>query len=226
MSARRTSPSMLPSRTRVPVEARQPRHMPRTRPDVSSIYTTHSSMSQPNYGLASGAPEYTTEVDPIWQPISDAFYPGNDSSYIPTSSVAPTDLSNTSYWNTMTTYDVDSSCTSSTSSGSSSSTRTCISPPMSEAELMHADMYHTSSAHLPIDQSSQYLDPWVNPGMMPLTPPADPLFDNLELFNTGKTDPMAFVALPEAAMPECEYLGVSKLQFSRLETLRPWNYTY
>ncbi|KAK5326057.1 hypothetical protein LTR70_002322 [Exophiala xenobiotica] len=40
------------------------------------------------------------------------------------------------------------------------------------------------------------------------------MFDNLDLFNTGKNEHMSFMGLPDAALPECEYLGVSKLQFS------------
>lgn len=216
MSTRRTSSDMVPSRTRQTVQARPPRHIPQTRPEATSTYTLQMpAMSQPNYDLVSSAPEYGPEVAPCWQPVTEAFYPGNDGAYIPTSSVAPTDLTHSTYWEALSTYDVDSSSTSSASTGSSSSTKTCISPPLSEAEILQSELYPTAGAHLAMDHYSQYADPWVNPTMMPPTPPADPLFDNLDLFNTSKNDPMAYVTLPEPAIPECEYLGVSKLQFSR-----------
>lgn len=73
--------------------------------------------------------------------------------------------------------------------------------------MMHVDMYQVS-----VDQFGHYPDPWVNG--MPLTPPEDPMFENLDLFAPAKNEPMVFAPLPEPAT-ECEFLGVSKLQFSR-----------
>jgi len=216
MSARRSSNNMMPSRTRHSVETQQlPRHIPRTRPEATSTYISQiPAMSQPSYDLVSGAPGYCVEAAPCWQTITDSFYPGNDSAYIPTSSVAPMALTHPSYWEVMPNYDIDSASTSSSSSGSSSSTKACISPPMSEAEILPSELYQTSPAHLDMDHFP-YTDPWVSSTMMPPTPPTDPMFDNLDLFNTGKNEHMSFMGLPDAALPECEYLGVSKLQFSR-----------
>ena len=215
MSSRETSPTMPPSKTRHSVKAQKPRHIPRTGPQATSQFTSHvSPMAQPNFALASGAPEYCPELLTCWPSVTEPFYPGNDSTYIPTSSVAPTDLTNTSYLGAMANYDVDSSSTV-MSSGSSGSTKTCISPPMSEAEILYPELYRTSPAHLGIDQFSSYTDHWVHPSALPPTPPADTIFDDLDLFNTGKNDQINFATLPEPAMPECEYLGVSKLQFFR-----------
>ena len=215
-SARQPPSKMNQLRTRHSVEARHPRHIPKCRPEATSAYTSQASaMSQRNYELVSSAPEYCSEVAPCWPPMTENFFSGNDGAYIPTSSVAPTDLTNSSYWETMSTYGVDVSSTSSSSSGSASSATTCISPPLSEVEIMQSELYQTAPAHLSMDHYPHYADPWVNPTMMPPTPPEDPLFDNLDLFNTGKNDPMAFLPLPDAALSECEYLGVSQLQFSR-----------
>ena len=188
--------------------------MPRTRPEAASMYTLSAALPQSNYDYVSGAPGFAPELASCWQPLTEAYYPGNDSAYIPTSSVAPTELAHPSYWEAMAPYNVASSSTSSSSSGSSTSTKASISPRMSEVEVFQSELYPTSGTHLDMDHFPP-TDPWTLPMMMPPTPPADPMFDNLDLFNTSKDDAMAFMNLPDSAYEECEYLGPSKLQFSR-----------
>ena len=207
MSAKRSSHNMMPSRPRHSTETQQhPRHIPRTRPEATSTYMSQNlAISQPNYDLVPGASGYCPKLAPCWPIMTESFYPGNDSAYIPTSSVAPMALTHSSYMETAN-HDIDSASTSSSSSGSPSSTKTSISPPMSEAGILQSELY--------MDQFP-YTDPWVSSTMMPPTPPTEPIFDNLDLFNNGKEDSMAFMNFPDAVLPECEYLGVSKLQFSR-----------
>lgn len=197
MSSKRISPTMLPTRKRTSVEA--PRHIPRTVPQAPNLYTTQMPIVQPNYATVSG-PIADFPAYPACYPYGDNFYSPNDGSYIPASAVAPMDLS---------CWEVNTSQTSSSGSSSLKS----LSPPMSEAEMLHCDVYPTADDHLGMDQFSQYPDPWLVPGCPP-TPPPDPMFDIPDMFNTGKADLTDFNLLPDTAT-ECEYLGVSKLQFSR-----------
>lgn len=206
MSFKRTTAVMNSSRPRTSVQAiRKPRQSSRIQQGtIPPPFSNHvsSGMIHPGFALASGSPDLYPEVSQYWPVMSDNFFSGNDSAHIPALSVAPTELTNQPYWDSTTRYDLDSS---SASSGASS--KSCISPPMSEAEMMHVDIFQS-----PVDQFAYCSYE------MPLTPPADP-FDSMELFGNSKTDPMVFHPLPEPAT-ECEYLGVSKLQFSRSLYLR------
>lgn len=199
MSVRRTIHTMNSSRPRTSVEAtRKSRHAPRIQQDnVSRTQTIHglSGLTHSNYALPSVSPDFYTEM-PTW---TDSFYPGTDN-HMPVFSVDPNDLTRPPYWDPLhTKYDGDLS-----SASSAASAKSCISPPMAEAQMMHADMYQ-----LPEDRFDYFPDPWLC-RTMPITPPAEPLTD---MFGNIKNDPMDF-SLPEPAT-ECEYIGVSQLQFAR-----------
>lgn len=199
MSYRRTSPTMNSSRPRSSVEAaRKPRHAPRLQMDtVPTSYGHHvsSDMTHASIASMSGSPDFYHEVG-SW----DSFLSGIDSNHIPALSVAPTDLTNVPYWQSMDTrYSLDSSSIS-----SAAPTKTCISPPMTEAEMMHVDMLQS-----PLDSFGYWPERWGSTAM-PLTPPAEDY--DMELFN-DKIDPLDLpLAEPTS---ECIYLGPSKLQFSR-----------
>lgn len=208
MSSRRSPPTMPVSRTGTSVEAqRNPRHTPRTIPQATNIYTSQlPHMAEPNYALVSAPTNYFHSAAPCLPPGDDPFFSGNDGAYIPTSAVAPMDLN---MWDLITDCPMDNTSGSSSSSGSSKS----LSPPMTEAELLQTDLYRATD--FPgVDQFTHYPDPWIPMNGFPPTPPVDPMFDIPDMFGTSKNDPMAFAALPEPAT-ECEYLGVSKLQFAR-----------
>lgn len=156
-------------------------------------FSTHmtSGMTYPGNPLASRSPDFYPEVAP-W--MTDSFYSGIDSNHIPALSVAPTDLTNLPYWDHVNPgYDFDSQ-----SASSAASAKSCISPAMVEAEMMHVDMHFQS----PMDPFGSYH------GAMPPTPPED--FD-LELFDISKNDLMDVPSSAETT--ECEYLGPSPLQF-------------
>lgn len=192
----------MPSRTRTSVEAHQnPRYTPRTLPQATHMYT--AQLPNTNYVAVSGLQGYYDMTAPCMS-MDDAYFPGNDRSYIPTSAIAPTDLTN---WE-MADCSLDDS---SDSSGSSTESR---SPPMTGAEVLHTDVYPTADFHV-VDHFDQYpIDPWIPMNGLPPTPPMDSTFDIPDMFATSKNDFIAFPPLPESAT-ECEYLGVSKLQFSR-----------
>ena len=204
MTSRRTSPTMLPSRTKTPARHQHnPRHTPRTVPQASKTFAPHMpSMTHPNYAIVTGAPELFPELASCMPDGHDAFYSGNDGSYIPTSVVAPTDLS---FMHNMGSYELD--VASGSISGSSTKS---FSPLMTEAEILQSEVYQTANTTSGMDQFSYYSDPWMQ---LPPTPPAEQMFDVSDMFSTGKND-VTFETLPDSAT-ECEYLGVSKLQFSR-----------
>lgn len=195
---------MNSSRPRTSVEViRKPRHGTRKQqepaPASFSTYFSSGIMSD-GFVLTSGPPDFYPEVSQCWPVMTEGFYSGSDSAHIPALSVAPTDL--THHWDPMATmYDLE---LSSASSGSSS--KSSYSPPMSGAEMMPINLYHS-----PMEQYEHY------PGQMAtgsLTSPTEPsLFGDLEFFSNDRNDPMV-MSLSEP-VNECEYLGVSKLQFSR-----------
>lgn len=201
--SRKPSPKMTQPRTRASADA--PRHVPRTMPQNTHIYTQIPNMSPASYHhapIASGNVSMSSCI-----PLGDdAFYhPGNDGSYIPASNVAPTALT---FLDTITPYDIDTLSRTSSSSLSS----TLPSPPMTEAEIFQSEFYPTTDLQLGIGHFASYPDPWVTTAGPP-TPPED-LFDMPDMFCSSKNDNMAFPTLPEPAT-ECEYLGVSALQFAR-----------
>ncbi|KAK5086373.1 hypothetical protein LTR05_003541 [Lithohypha guttulata] len=160
-------------------------------------------MAEPNYHVVPSASIYFPEMTSCLPVGDDTSFPGNDGSYIPTSGVAPTDL---------TFIHPLGPCDSDTSGPSSGPLAKPFSPPMTEAEIAQAELYHTTGIDSGMAHLSCYPDQWVM--QLPPTPPADPMFEIPDLFDTGRTDSLAFEPLPEPAT-ECEYLGVSKLQFSR-----------
>lgn len=209
MSSRKSSSNMLPSRTRLPSAAQQkPRHIPTSLPQSTAVYTQYlSNMAEPNYHVVPSASIYFPEMTSCLPVGDDTSFPGNDGSYIPTSGVAPTDL---------TFIHPLGPCDSDTSSSSSEPLAKPFSPPMTEAEIAQAELYHTTGIDSGMAHLSCYPDQWVM--QLPPTPPADPMFEIPDMFDTGRTDSLAFEPLPEPAT-ECEYLGVSKLQFSRSDHL-------
>ena len=187
---------MSSSRVRSSTDAS--RHPSRTMSQVSRSYIPEVPvLTQQHYRYVTSAPAQVSMMAPCL-PISDnIFYPSNDGSYIPTSNVAPAALT---FLDSMTPYDMD--IYSKTSPSSTSTSSTSSSPPMSEAEMYQGEMYAVPDLGM---EPFIYTDPWVT--HMPLTPPEDPMFDMPELFCTSKAD-------PNFPVTECEYLGVSKLQFS------------
>lgn len=188
---------MNSSRPRSTAEAtRKSRHIPRTQHDnmpISFPAQVSSGMTSPPFALVSGSSSFYPEVGP-W--IPDTFYSGVDCNHIPALSVAPDDLT-IPYWDPMDAgYENDSY-------SSAASAKSCISPPLAEAEMMHADVPYQS----PIDHFGPYPDRWT----MPMTPPAD--FDQ-ELFDINKNDLTGYPLVTEPVQ-ECEFIGVSDLQFSR-----------
>lgn len=203
MSSRRTTPIMNSSRPRTSVEAtRKPRHTSRTQLEpVNTSFSTHypSAMTQTSYLPAPGSPDFYSGDNQCWSMMTNSFYPGNDSAHIPTLSVAPTDLTHQPCWEAMTTYEPDMS---SVSSGLSS--KSCITPPLSQAEMLPYDVFQPSLDHS-MDQYDYYPDRYMTLPE-PLTPPEDPMF---EMHTNDKNESLVF---PDT---ECEYMGVSKIQFSR-----------
>lgn len=187
-----------------------PRHTPRTLPQSTHLYTQIPNIS-PSYQYVSVAPSNMSMMSSCLPLGDDAFYPGNDGSYIPASNVAPTDLT---FLGSITPYDMDtlSRTTSSTLSN------TIPSPPLTEAEMFQNELYATTDLHLGVGQFVSYQDPWIASAGPP-TPPEDD-FDIPDMFCSNKNDVAAFSALPEPAT-ECEYLGVSSLQFARLYYYSP-----
>lgn len=134
--------------------------------------------------------------------MTDSFYSGIDSHHIPLMSVAPMELTNYPYLDSMTTgYDLESQ-----SASSAASAKSCISPSMVEAEMMNADLHFQS----PIEHFGSYPDRWINTTMPP-TPPED---YELDLFSVDKNDPMDLPSYTES-VTECEFLGPSRVQFHR-----------
>lgn len=217
MSIRRKSPNMPPTRTRTSVEAhkRMPRHISGTiSPTTYAAHPSYlSDMSASQFELVSGPAEFYPQVTSCWTSVTDAFYPGSDSAHIPTLSVAPGDLTHQPAFDAS--LDVAmmyEASSSSASSSSGSSSRSSISPPLTEAEIVSCvSGYHPATTQPTTFPYSQYPDPaWINHGM-----PTPPLFpDTMDLFDSGKDDRSMFEPLPEPVQ-ECEYLGVSKLQFAR-----------
>lgn len=187
----------------------QPRHVPRIRPEATSTFTAPLSDID-NYALVSAPQDYCPVIESCWPSMIDTFHPGNDSAYIPAQMVNPAELMNQT-WDMMSNTDVESSYTS--SSGSSTKSTACISPPMSEAETLSAELYQPT-VHAGMDHFPSYKDTLTQPMIWPLTPPTEP-WEDVELFSSGKNDQMGFSRLPESAITECEYIGPSKLQFSR-----------
>jgi len=187
----------------------QPRHVPRIRPEATSTFTAPLSDID-NYALVSAPQDYCSVIEPCWPSMIDTFPPGNDSAYIPAQMVNPAELMNQT-WDMMSNTDVESSYTS--SSGSSTKSTACISPPMSEAETLSAELYQPT-VHTGMDHFPSYKDTLTQTMIWPLTPPTEP-WEDVELFSSGKNDQMGFSRLPESAITECEYIGPSKLQFSR-----------
>lgn len=207
-SIRRTTPTMDSSRTRQS-RVSQPRHLPRIRPEATSTFTAPIS-DVDNYALVSAAQDYCSVIGPCWSSMIDTFPPGNDNAYIPAQMVNPAELMNQT-WDMMSNTDVESSYTS--SSGSSTRSNPCISPPMSAAETISAELI-LPTVHTGMDHFSLYKDAMAHTIIWPPTPPEEP-WEDVELFTSGKNDQMGFSRLPESAITECEYIGPSKLQFSR-----------
>jgi len=83
---------------------------------------------------------------------------------------------------------------------------------MTEAQIASCiDTFHLATIQSTTYPYSPYSDPnWTNHGM--LTPPLFP--DTMDFDDSGRDDLLMYEPLSEPAQ-ECEYLGVSKLQFAR-----------
>ena len=160
-NSRRTSPKMAPHRTNLSTKA--PRHVPRTIPQNTQVYTQIPNLSQPSYYHVSAAPGNASMMSSCMPLGDDAFYPGNDGSYIPASNVAPTALT---FLDSITPYDIDTFSSASSSSLSS----TIPSPPMTEAEMFQSELYPTSDIQLGMGQFVSYPDPYPTPHSLPTRP--------------------------------------------------------
>lgn len=203
--SRRTSPTMLPSRTRPSADSTiRPRHTPRTLPQATALYTHIPAMDHANYHLVSAAPMSYPIMAQGFPPDLVSYYPPNDGSYIPASNISPNELEFAQCYGTE-----DSGYNSMSSSSSESSDE--LSPPMTDAELTQT--YFTQEPYLAGTESYSCQDQWLSSvPQCPVTPPPE---DQLDLFTNHGTGLLPFQSLPEPAIQQCEYLGESSLQFSR-----------
>lgn len=213
MSTRR-KPHNMPSRTKTSMDPnmRIPRHLAGTYPQAAyATYPSYlSDVPNTHYEVVHGSTDFYPQLSTCWTPLTDNFYPGSDSAHIPALSVAPGDLSH----HPISDAGLDSisvfNASSTSSTSTESSIRSSISPPMSGAEMVPCvNVCLPEVDSIPFSYS-HYPDPsWT---MMPPTPPLFP--DTMELIDSGKNDPLIYDPL-SSPIQECEYLGVSKLQFAR-----------
>lgn len=205
--SRRVSATTLPSRTRVtPDMHHKPRHTPRSQPHATMSYNLHTpAMIPPNYDLVSAAPTTYPSMAQYFPAEIASYYPPNEGSYIPTCTISPTDLGFSHF-----DLSEDSGYSSALSSSSSESSKS-DSPPMTEAEMTQA--FFAQEPYLIGSESYSCQDPWTTDIHCAPTPPPEL---ELDLFNADKgVESLAFRSLPEPALQQCEYIGVSSLQFSK-----------